>query len=696
MSYLQQNRLGTLKTPLGADVLLLSRFAGQEAVSQPFRFVVTALSENDAIDPADLVGKGAAVEIALPTGGVRRFHGIVSHFEQGGRDQRLATYRFELRPWLWMLTRLANCRIFQNMTAVDIVKQVFSKAGLTDHEFRVKGALKRRDYCVQYRETDFHFVSRLLEEEGCFYFFEHREDAHVLVVTNDMNELQDCPEGDEVWFQDDTGGVRERDEVTGWRVSRTFQAGKYAMRDYNFEDPGNALDVSAKMVETQTIGGNGSFEIYDYHPGDYGDTGGGDSIVRIRVGELESEGTRIVGEGEVRAFVAGHKFKLAGHYRADQNGKPHLLLSVAHELSQTLSLSGDVESSSYSNSFTCIPTDVHYRPSRVTPKPSITGPQTALVVGPAGEEIHVDEYGRVKLQFHWDRDGRKDENSSCWVRVTQVWAGKQWGALAHPRIGDEVIVTFLEGDPDQPIVTGCVYNAQRMPPYELPANKTQTGIKTRSSKDASADNFNEIRFEDKKGSEELYIHAEKDQNTIVENDQSIGIGHDQEVEIGNDQTIHVGKDRSLTVDGNETEKVDKDKTVDVTGEHDESIGKDMSLSVGGSRTMTVSKDLNETVEGAMGLKVTKDRTTTINGALTVEVGKDHKLVVKGQQVVTVTKEASLNAKKIQLVADDEITFKTGSATIVMKKNGDITINGNKITIKGSGDVVMKGSKITQN
>ena len=399
-----------------------------------------------------------------------------------------------------------------------------------------------------------------------------------------------------------------------------------------------------------------------------------------------------------RAFVAGHRFTLQQHFRSAMNGKLYMVTSVAHQLTQPSSLrTGEaVEATTYANDFTCVPVDVAFRPPRTTEKPQITGPQTAIVVGPQGEEIYVDKYGRVKVQFHWDRKGRKDENSSCWIRVSRAWASKMWGQVAHPRIGDEVIVEFLEGDPDQPIVTGCVYNAQTMPPYALPDNKTQSGIVSRSSPGGSASNFNEIRFEDKKGSEELFIQAEKDQNTNIKNDQSVTIGHDQTVDVGNDQSIHVAKDRTLSVDENDSTTVGKDRTIEVSGSHTETVSGDMSLSVSKSRTMSVTKDLTESVDGSMSLTVAKDRTSSFQQNLTVEVGKDHKLTVSGGQIVKATKDASLSAKKIQLTADDEITLKTGSASITMKKNGDITIEGKKITIKGSGDLVLKGSKIAQN
>ncbi len=711
MTYVQSNRLAAISTPLGKDALLLVSMTGDEALSQLFCYRADVLSSRLDIAMDEIVGKKASIRVELADGGARHFHGIVAQFEQGGSSQRLGAYSLELRPQLWLLTRRADCRVYQNMSVPDIVSDVLDRAGITDVDKRIQGTHAARVYCVQYRETDFAFISRLLEDEGITYFFEHHEDRHVLVLTDTISSAEACPDQAEAFCMGDAGGAQDRDEITAWRSRRRLHSGKVALRDYNFEDPGNALAVDKGTG--LSIGNNGSLEVYDHDPCDYGTGAAGSTIAGLRMEELETAAFSVDGQSGCRAFRTGFKFKVRNHAVAATDGKEFVLSALSHRLTQPSPFEGGaMVSAIYENSFQCVPADAPYRPARITPRPRIAGPQTAMVVGPSGEEIHVDKYGRVLVQFPWDRLGKKNEKSSCWVRVTQAWASKQFGFFAHPRIGDEVIVEFLEGDPDRPIITGCVYNAQTMPPYELPANKTRTGVKTRSSKGAGPDNFNEIRFEDKKGSEELYIHAEKDQNTVIENDQTVNIGHDQTVEIGNDQTVKIkhdqtlevgndqsatiGKNRSLSVGENETTDIGASRTESVAKKHDESIGDDMSLSVGKNRTMSVSKDLSETIGGSMTVTIGKDRTTTISGKMTVEVGKDESLKVAGKQTVAVTKEASLSAKKIQFTADDEISLVTGSASITMKKNGDITIQGKKITVKGSGDVVIKGSKVTQN
>jgi type VI secretion system secreted protein VgrG len=705
MAYSQSSRFCSFDCPLGPDALLLRRMVMEEGVSGLFRVDLQVESESVNHQAKDLIGKAGCVKVELADGSARYVHGIVTRFQQGGTSPRLSYYSIELRPWLWMLTRRRDCRIFQNKSVPDIVAEVFEGAGFSDFEKKLKGSFPQRVYCVQYRETDYDFVCRLLEEEGIFWFWKHEAARHVLVLANATSELPDCPGQAAVHYDLSAGGNDNADTIQTWERTQELHSGKYALKDFNFEDPPNGLLVSAPTAES--IGGNGSLEVYDYHIEDYGTSGDGNRLVRLRIEAEESNALRIRGRATVRAFATGHRFELKGHFTAANNDQKYMLTTVRHVLVQPSAIhsdDGDGGATTYANEFSCVPVDRPFRMPLATPRPRIAGPQTAMVTGPAGEEIHVDKYGRIKVQFHWDRQGQKDENSSCWLRVARNWASKQWGQVAHPRIGDEVIVEFLEGDPDKPIVTGCVYNAQTMPPYELPANKTQAGVKSRSSPDGEPANFNEIRFEDKKGSEEFHVQAEKDKTELVKNDrteevgndESITIGHDQTVDIGNDQSIHVAKNRTLAVDENDSTTVGKDRSIDVSGNHTETISGDMSLTVSKSRTMAITKNLTETVDGTMSLTVAKDTTESFQANLTVEVAKDAKWTISGQQTVAVTKEASLSAKKIQFKADDEITIVTGSASITMKKNGDITIKGKKIEVKGDGDVIIKGSKVAQN
>lgn len=671
-------------TPLGEGLLYRS-MAASERVGRLFEYRLELLSQDGGVDLDKVLGEGVTVGVELPDGGQRFFHGLIAEFAQIEDVGSYACYLAVLRPWLWFLTRTADCRIFQGKTTPEIIGEVFRDHGFTDFEERFSGSYRTWNYCVQYRETDFNFVSRLMEQEGMFYFFEHVEGKHTLVMTDANSARGPAAEAAEIaYIPPSQGRAHAREHISSWRMSRRVQPGICALNDYDFEKPKASLHATASQPRQHA---NAEFEIYDY-PGEYSAPGDGEDSARVRIEELHALHEVADAATDVRTIAAGHTFSLVDFPREDQN-QEYLVISASHRL-RTEQYEAQAESGGklIETKLQAIPASQPFRSERVTPKPVVQGPQTAVVVGMSGNEIWTDEYARVKVQFPWDRYGKADENSSCWVRVAQVWAGKQWGAIHIPRIGQEVIVEFLEGDPDRPIVTGRVYNGDNKPPYELPANQTQSGIKSRSSKGGGTEDFNELRFEDKAGSEEIYLHAQKDENHVVENDQSLEVGHDQ--------TMHVGNDRSLTVDANKSESVGKNKSISVSGNHTESIAKDMTLSVDKNQTISVTKDQTESVDGSVTVSIGKDRTASISGKETSSVAKDYTLSVDGKSAVSVTKEHAFKAKKIVIQADDEIVLKTGSAQIQMKKNGDITIKGKKITVKGSGDVILKGSKVTAN
>jgi type VI secretion system secreted protein VgrG len=491
--YSQADRKFRVDTPLGTDVLLLERFEGEEAISQPFRFTLDLVSEDPAIDAAALLRKPASVSMELPDGGTRTIHGRVRRFEQLGREagEGLVSYRAEVVPWLWFLSLASDCRIFQNKSVPDILEQVFKDFGFSDFRANLTGSYEPREYCVQYRETYLDFVSRLMEEEGIFYFFEHAEDKHTLVLADAPSAVKPCPAQAKARFVPQAGPEMHEDVVLGVAVEHSARTGKVTLRDFNYLTPDTSLSSEVK--------GEAKEEHYDY-PGGYATRAQGDRYARIALAAREAEGEQLHGTGTCRAFQAGFRFGLVEHYRADLNAQWQLM-RVAHVgTSGGFGTGRGADDADYSNSFTCIPHGVPFHPRATTPRPVVAGTQTAVVVGPAGEEIFPDKYSRVKVQFHWDREGKKDQDSSCWVRVSTAWAGKGFGFLQIPRIGDEVVVAFEEGDPDRPIIVGRVYNAAAMPAWALPANQTQSGVRTRSSKGGAASNCNELRFEDKKGS----------------------------------------------------------------------------------------------------------------------------------------------------------------------------------------------------
>jgi type VI secretion system secreted protein VgrG len=689
-------------TPLGPDALVLQRFRGEEGMSIPYHFTLELLSEDDKVDPAKLLRQPVTITVAL-TEGERKIHGLVRRFTQTWQRDDLTAYTAEVVPWLWFLTLSQDCKIFQNKSVLEIVQEVFDGLGYSDYEIRCSRSYVPREYCVQYRESHFNFVTRLLEEEGIFFFFEHSEGKHLLVLGDMNSTCPACPGQSTARMATDEGPWQDEDVVTALTLESAVHLGKVTLRDYDFTRPSLNLETSVAGKEPE--------ELYEY-PGRYVDLGEGERYAQLLLEEGECGGTMVRGGGVCRAFVSGHKFDLTEHYRSDAN-QPYLLVHASHVAEAGDYRTWDTAPLQYQNEFVCIPTSVPYRPPRRARKPRIHGSQTAMVVGKSGEEIFTDEYGRIKVQFYWDRLGRKDQNSSCWVRVSYPWAGKGWGGIHIPRIGQEVIVEFLEGDPDRPIVSGRVYNAEQTVPYGLPANRTQSGVKSRSSLGGGGDNFNEIRMEDKKGSEQLYIHAEKDKQVVVENDRTESVGHDETISIGHDRKESVGNDETIDIGNNRTETVGNDETITIAGNRTESVSKSESVTITLTRTHTVGINDALSVGAAQEVSVGGLRALTVGLNQDTSIGKNESVSVGSDQTVNVGKKRSVSvgdddslkvAKKLLIDAGDEITIKTGKASIVMKKDGTITISGKDLTVKGSGkidvkaskDITMKGKNILQN
>lgn len=689
-----------------ADLLKVVRFSGNEAISELFHFSVDLASKNAGITFDDVLGKRAALTLRGP-GGKRIVHGLVHSFEQTGNIAAWTCYRAGIVPTVWPLSRLADCRIFQNLSIPDIIKKVLTDRGIASDQFRfsTKGSYKPRDYCVQYRESDLSFITRLMEQYGLFYFFEHTAEKDVMVIGDDTVAHVAIEGKEQVLYS--TGGSPSEESITEFRFNQGIRSGAVALRDYDFKKPQLKLEQIAKAA------GDGKLEVYDY-PGEYVAPDEGKALAQARLEEFQA--TRQVGSGQsdCRRFIPGYRFKLDRHPRASF-GQSYLLIRVSQTGSQPQVLGADTggkgEELAYQNDFDCIPSSVPYRPPLTTPRPTIQSVQTAVVVGPAGEEIYTDPHGRVKVQFHWDRQGKKDEKSSCWLRVAQLWAGPGWGGMFIPRIGQEVIVSFLEGDPDQPIIIGAVYNGTNVPPYSLPGEKTKSTIKTNSS--PGGEGSNEVRFEDAKGSEEIYLHGQKDWTIAIENDKNQKVGHDEALEVRNDRTKKVvknqsediGENKTITVGKDHTETISGSATISISKEESINVGKGQTVAVSENRTVTVGKNLSETVgENAdmtigknLTLKISKSSTSNVSENFTLTVGKKAAIDVTDDAAVKVGKKLNIQASDaINITSDKEIVLKAGDASITLKKNGDITIKGNKINIKGDGDVVIKGSKIAQN
>lgn len=691
----QQERMLKLSTPLGEDVLLLTGFTGQEEISRLFRFQLEMISDNNGIAAADIVGKNVTFSVELSDGSPRFFNGFVNQFVAGDEEHGRRNYRAEVVPWLWFLTQTADCRLFQDKTIKDIIATIFGDLGFSDYKFDLQLDHKKWEYCVQYRETDFNFVSRLMEQEGVSYWFKHADGKHEMVISDHKGAYYDLIEK-EVEYPPNVGGVSITDHITSWEHRYEFRPGKWAQTDYNFKTPSTNLMSSEPSVVS--LPGIDKYEIYDY-PGEFPDKGVGKTETKLRMEEEEVAHDIVQASSQCKSFSPGGKFKITVHRCSSEEGKSFAVTKIRHSATEPMAYEtgGSAVNSDYSNSFSCIPDSVVFRAARITPKPLVSGVQTAVVTGPAGEEIYTDEFGRVKVQFHWDREGKKDENSSCWIRVSQNWAGKNWGIVFNPRIGQEVIVDFLEGDPDRPIIVGRVYNATNMPPYELPANQTLSVIKSRSSKEGSPENYNEIRLEDKKGEEQVFIHAEKNQDIEVENDETHWVGHDrtktidndESTSIGNDRQEEVGNDESIQIGHDRREVVKNDESITIEGFFAKSVGKDATINIAGNRTQKVDKEDKLSVSKGQAISVGEDLTVSVTGGRAASVEKNDGLSV---------------GKQLTVEAGDQIVLKTGAAQIIMKKNGDILIQGKNINLKASGkltakassDVVIKGSKIAEN
>ena len=601
-SYSQDHRLIAVETPLGKDVLLLQELTGYEGISRLFSYELDLLAhDNDSITFKDILGKKVSITLHLPDETPRYISGYVSRFTQGGSDERtFARYHAQVVPWLWFLTRHADCRIFQNLAVPDIISQVFNLFGFKDFRLSLKGTYPQLEYCVQYRETSFNFVSRLMEESGIFYYFDHStKGKHTMVLADQSSTLPACPSSP-ISYDTQVGGLEDPEVITNWHVGQEVRTGKYSVTDYNFTTPSTSLLANDPTVVD--LAASQPLELFDY-PGLHTAKDQGDTVAKVRMQEEEAGHMVVSGTSNCRGLMSGYSFELKNHYRTDQDAN-YVVTEVRHFASagQTYTTAGTHGGETYSNNLTCIPASVTYRPARVTPKPFVQGPQPALVVGKSGEEIWVDKYGRVTVQFYWDRLGQKNENSSCWIRTSQPWAGGNWGAMWIPRIGQEVLVSFLEGDPDRPVIPGRVYNADQMPPYTLPDYQTRSTFMSRSSKGGGASNYNELRFEDLNGKEQIFMNAEKDMDLRVENDSR----------------EFIGANRHLIVTANQQEQIQAEKHLHVQGSHFEKIDGNMSLQVGqnqmesvtGNKSLSVTGNQSESVTGNVSLAVTGNQDVT--------------------------------------------------------------------------------------
>ncbi|TPK72530.1 type VI secretion system tip protein VgrG [Mesorhizobium sp. B2-4-15] len=621
-------RATVVQTPVGADVLTFTHLVGRDEISRCFAYTVGFVSKSRDVDPLKMLG--GVVSVEGESDPKRWFSGLVSDFKLTRIEDRLAYYEASVRPWLWFLGNTTDCRIFQNMTAVEIVEKIFAKYGIAKFEKRLQGSYPSREYCVQYDESDLDFVQRLFEHEGIFYFFEHDEGKHTLVLCDAMNKLKPAPGYEKVLYNfEGHGSRRDVEYITEWIPGSAVRPGAYAHTDYDFEKPG--ADLMAKSSQPfshkEALGENYR------QPGAHLDVGRGDTIAGIRREELQAVHQHNTAVGTVRGLFSGCKFTLESFPRDDQN-QEYLVVSAEYRLFDPgYRTQNEAHSENFKVVLGVAPTSLPYRPARITPRPIMRGPQTATVVGPSGEEIFTDKYARVKVQFHWDRLGKKDQNSSCFVRVSQTWAGSGWGFIQIPRIGQEVIVDFIEGDPDLPIVTGRVYNASEMPPYALPGNATQSGWKSNSSKGGGG--YNELMFEDKAGSELVNFQAQKDHHLLIKHDRNKTVQHDQSDRIDHDAKHSVGHNLDEDVGNNKTVKVGVDQTTHIGSNDTETVGANRSLTVGANETIHIGANSTENIDANHSQTVAIVQTITVGAARVDTVGASETRSVGAVQTNTI-------------------------------------------------------------
>ncbi len=608
-TFTQEGGLFKIDTPLGKDVLLLQGFRGTEGISRLFRFELDLLSEKSSISFSDIVGKNVTISLKQPDKSYRYLNGVISRFAQHATEEQFTSYSAEMVPWLWFLTRNADCRIFLNKSIPDILTKVFSDLGFNDYTNSLQSSYDPREYCAQYRESDFNFVSRLMEQYGIFYFFKHQQGKHTLVLADSPTTHSSCPGQSSVRYVTVAGGP-QKDVITGWHIEQELRTGKYSHTDYNFKTPSTSLMASEPTV--YEVGGNSKFETYHYFA-EHLTKGAGQSLSKIRMEEEEAGHLVAHGTSRCRMFVSGYKFTLEEHPRKDMN-TDYVLTEIHHTaVTDAYPTSTSPAGESYSNTFTCIPLSVPFRPLRVTGRPKINSLQSAIVIGPSGEEIHTDQYGRIQVMFPWDRLG----TGTAWCRVSQVWAGNHWGAMFIPRIGQEVLVDFLEGNPDHPVIVGQVYNAEQMPPGTLPGDQNTSGFRSHSTKGGGEHDANVLSFTDTKGSEYFYMRAQKDMVVHVENDDTLNVRNNQTITIHNDRTevVEEGNEKITIQQGNRdvTVSMGNDSLTISMGSHTTEAMQSIELKVGQS---SVKLDqMGVTIKGPM-ITIEATGFLTLKGLLT--------------------------------------------------------------------------------
>jgi len=676
--------------------LLVNKLEASEGLSRDFDYTVELISDDALLDLKDMQGKLLSVQLVRHDGTLRYFTGYVFSFRLVRTDGGVAFYEASLGPWLKYLSLRKDCFLFHNATLYEQTASIFRDyLAHPQWECHRHGEDRPMTDACQFNESDYNYLSRRWEAAGWYYAWEHTAGDHTLILGDDSTYAEPI-DGIDIAFQRESGAL-EDNGIGEWSPLRRIVSASTALSSFNFKSP------RPVNVERPTILDQGKVlhkEVYEY-AGAYGfrDSRDGERRATVRIEEIEHAGELFEGVGNNRNVVPGRWFRLGGHFHGGSDKeREFLIVAVRHSASNNYHVS-DAGPPHYDNRLTCIRRTVPWRPGRGfnSVEPKMYGLQTAIVVGPPGEEIHTDQYGRVKVQFHWDRAGERDERSSAWLRVATAWSGPNFGMTSVPRIGSEVVVQFLDGNPDRGFVTGMVPNAANMPPWELPANKTQSGILSRSTPGGSYANANALRFEDKKGEEQLWLHAEKDQLGEVEHDEDKWVGNDRRKTVDHDETSHIGhnrtetvdNDESITVHNNRSEQVGRDETISIGANRSEQVGANETVSVGGNQFLSVGQNKTETVTIAKALTVGAGYAVTVGGAMNTAVGL-------AQFEEAGLSRTTLVGKKYSITVGDELEIRVGQAHLVMKSDGTVLINGTRFDFAASGPVRISGQDVDVN
>ncbi|CAB3747521.1 type IV secretion protein Rhs [Burkholderia puraquae] len=715
------NRVFTLDSQHGDD-LKFHTLDGSDELGRLFEFRIEALADSHSLSLKDMLGKPVTVRIEQQDLSTRYLNGIVARASLAGRRaERYYGYELIVRPWLWLATRRSDCRIFQNKTVPEIVQEVLSTYGFPI-ENHLAEAYVPRDYCVQYNETDAAFVSRLMEFEGIYFWFRHAQDTHTLMLGDAMSSHTVLPGYETIpYIARDRTAIADEEHIDGWLPAQEVSVGRHQTTDYDYTKP--RADLSSQKVDPRGHD-HDSFASFEW-PGGYRDDAPGAHYSRVRLEEQQAEHERASADTDVRGAAPGYLFALEHCPRADQN-REYLIVRCQYRFQENAYASDQgAEAVVHQTMMLVQPSSLPYRSPRDTPRPRTNGPQTATVVGPPGEEIWTDQYGRVKLQFRWDRYGQSNQDSSCWVRVSSPWAGGGFGGVQIPRVGDEVVVDFLNGDPDEPIVTGRVYNGEKMPPWGLPGGATQSGLLSRSSPGGTNEHANAFRFEDKKGAEQLWMHAERNFDAETEADHSLSVGNNHTHTVGNDETMQVKNNRQRSVGQNETVNIGQNRVAQIGVDETHGVGGNRTRTVGKKETVTIASDREATIGGSHTESVTHAKTETIGEGKTLNVGQmyqttsqdmktmvasahteeigtrtstianAHTHTVGGEHTVNVGANHTTNVQhQVTVNAGDQLSLVCGMSSIVMKSDGTITIQGVNVASTGTNTHSVNGKTVT--